>query len=244
MNKYSFLLLGFLVILLACENESSIVLEDEEEDLLVAEMDSTKRDSILKAHEKAMWLQVEDLPENDFREAYYHFKQGKYMLSSKEIDSASAYVKKLASHSHNDTKKFLTTAFKRLDSLSSKVKRGPSVTENQIGNVFKETHKSIASYYIDRSIEAHNKNEHLKSSKWLKAASKNIQNGFYWTDEKVDRRYLDIMYRGRLVSDKMEKEGKGGEKETKDELKFIKEKYTKNQKEDLNALIIKEKDLG
>ena len=146
--------------------------------------------------------------EQTFQKAKQEYLQKNLDAAAKHIKKGAAYMKAQAEKASAKGKKGLEASAKELDQLADDTKKGAVTSEKKMEDAFARAYLALATNDHIKSTESWAKKQSAKTGAALESAGKNLEKGFAWAGQKVEKGTNDVLVKSAELSEKLKKKGR------------------------------------
>lgn len=157
--------------------------------------------------------------EQTFQKAKKDYVEKNLNAAAEQIQKGAAYMKAESEKASANGKEALTESAKELEKLGNNVKQGTVKSVNRINESFARAYVALARAAHIKSTESWAKKETTKAGDALDSATENLERGFAWAGQKVERSTKEAMKKSKELALKLKKKGSVLAEEVGKELK-------------------------
>ena len=145
------------------------------------------------------------LIEQTFQKARQDYVEKNMNSAAEQIKKGAAYMKGEAANASVKGKEALTTSAQELDKLADDVKKGAVTSKKRMEDSFARAYHALASDAHIKSTESWTKKEAAKAGAALESANRNLEKGFAWAGQKIEKSTNDAMKKSEDLALKLKK---------------------------------------
>lgn len=146
--------------------------------------------------------------EQTFQKAKQEYLQKNLDAAAKHIRKGAAYMKAQAQKATAKGKEGLEASARELDQLADDTKKGAVTSEKKMEDAFARAYVALATNDHIKSTESWAKKQSAKTGAALESAGKNLEKGFAWAGQKVEKGTNDVLVKSAELSEKLKTKGR------------------------------------
>lgn len=143
--------------------------------------------------------------EQTFQKARQDYVEKNMNSAAEQIKKGAAYMKAEAASASVKGKEALSASAQELDKLADDVKKGAVTSKKRMEDAFARAYLALASDAHIKSTESWTKKEAAKAGAALESANRNLEKGFAWAGQKIEKSTNDAMKKSEDLALKLKK---------------------------------------